>query len=105
MSTKIGSALILLGIALSQNAPGDVRAQSTTTPRPSSQQTLAVPGASNSTPSLTALDRTVAAIWTATKEESTNLYLAISNDGGATFSPPRRVNDIDGDAGATNEQP
>jgi hypothetical protein len=47
----------------------------------------------------------VAALWTATKEGSTNLYLAISSDGGATFSPPRRVNDIDGDAGATNEQP
>ena len=83
---------------------GVTRAQST--PRRSViAQTLAVPGASNSTPSLTALGRTVAAIWTATKEESTNLYLAISNDGGATFSPPRRVNDIDGDAGATNEQP
>jgi hypothetical protein len=105
MSTKSGGVLILLGIALSQNAPGNIRAQSTTTPRPSPQQALAVAGASNSTPSLTAVGRTVAAIWTATKEESTNLYLAISNDGGATFSPPRRVNDIDGDAGATNEQP
>jgi hypothetical protein len=68
-------------------------------------QILAVPGASNSTPSLTALGRTVAAAWTTTKEASTNLYLAISNDGGATFSVPRRVNDIDGDAGATPEQP
>jgi hypothetical protein len=105
MSTKTGSVLILIGITLGQNAPGNIRAQSTATERPSSQQTLAVPGASNSTPSLTAAGRTVAAIWTATKDGSTNLYLAISNDGGATFSPPRRVNDIDGDAGATNEQP
>lgn len=68
-------------------------------------QTLAVPGTSNSTPSLTASGRTVAALWTATKEGNTNLYLAISNDGGTTFGTPRRVNDIDGDAGATNEQP
>ena len=62
-----------------------VRAQSTTAPGPSPQQTLSVAGASNSTPSLTALGRTVAAIWTATKDESTNLYLAISNDGGHDF--------------------
>lgn len=66
---------------------------------------LGVPGAVNATPSLAVSGRTVAAIWTATKDRSTNLYLAISNDGGATFSAPRRVNDIDGDAGATNEQP
>ena len=104
MSMKSGSAVILLGMALSQNPPG-IRAQSTPAPGPSPQQTLSVAGASNSTPSLTALGRTVAAIWTATKGESTNLYLAISNDGGMTFSPPRRVNDIDGEAGATNEQP
>lgn len=105
MSMKSGSALILFGIALSLNAPGSIRAQSTAAPSPSTLQTLAVAGASNSTPSLTAQGRTVAAIWTATKDQSTNLYLAISNDGGATFSPPRRVNDIDGEAGATNEQP
>jgi hypothetical protein len=105
MSTKSGSALIMLGIALGLHAPGSIRAQSAPTPSPSPLLTLAVPGASNSTPSLSAVGRTVAAIWTATKGESTDLYLAISNDGGATFSPPRRVNDIDGDAGATNEQP
>lgn len=68
-------------------------------------QTLAVTGAANATPSLAASGRTVAAVWTATKDGSANVYLATSSDGGATFSPPRRVNDQDGDAGATNEQP
>ena len=68
-------------------------------------QTLAVTGAANATPSLAASGRTVAAVWTATKDGSANVYLATSTDGGATFSPPRRVNDQDGDAGATNEQP
>jgi hypothetical protein len=105
MSTKRRSALIVFGIALGLSAPGGIGGQSTPAPRPSPLLTLAVPGASNSTPSLAAQGRTIAAIWTATKEGSTDLYLAISNDGGATFSAPRRVNDIDGDAGATNEQP
>ena len=68
-------------------------------------QTLAVSGASNSTPSLAAEGRTVAAVWTATKSGSTNVYFALSNDGGTIFSPPKQVNDQDGDAGATNEQP
>ena len=70
-----------------------------------SLSTLSVSGSSNSTPSLAAVDRTVAAVWTATKEGAANVYLAVSNDGGVTFSPPVRVNDQDGDAGATNEQP
>lgn len=69
------------------------------------QQTLAVPATANSTPSLAAVGRTVAAVWTATADGTANVYFASSNDGGATFSTPRRVNDQDGDAGATNEQP
>ena len=68
-------------------------------------QTLAVSGASSSTPSLAAEGRTVAAVWTATKSGRTNVYFALSNDGGTIFSPPKQVNDQDGDAGATNEQP
>ena len=68
-------------------------------------QTLAVPGAANATPSLAVSGRPVAAVWTATKDGSANVYLPTSTDGGASFSPPRRVNDQDGDAGATNEQP
>jgi hypothetical protein len=70
-----------------------------------SHLTVAVAGHSNSTPSLAVDGRTVALVWTATKDGVANLYLAISSDGGTTFSPPRRVNDLDGDAGATNEQP
>lgn len=69
------------------------------------QQSLAVPEAANSTPSLAAMGSTVAAVWTAATKGTANVYFAVSHDGGATFSPPRRVNDRDGDAGATNEQP
>ena len=96
MKTNMVLACVALGCA-ALNAGG--AAQSPT------QQTLAVPGTANSTPSLAAVGRSVAAVWTATANGTANLYFAISSDGGATFSPPRRVNDQDGDAGATNEQP
>jgi hypothetical protein len=66
---------------------------------------LGVPGAVNGTPSLAVLGRSVAAVWTTTKDGAANVYLATSADGGATFSEPRRVNDQEGDASANNEQP
>ena len=67
--------------------------------------TLSVPGHSSSTPSITVDGRTVAVVFTATKDGVANLYVATSTDGGAGFSTPQRVNDVDGDAGATPEQP
>jgi hypothetical protein len=73
--------------------------------RPQLPQLLAVAGAANATTALAASDHFVAAVWTATKEGATNVYLATSEDGGASFSAPRRVNDLAGDASANNEQP
>jgi hypothetical protein len=105
MCTSRRNALLALVIAVGLNGSGRISGQSSPIPRSSPIQTVAVPGASNSTPSLTAAGRTVAAVWTATRDGSANVYLATSSDGGATFSSPRRVNDIDGDAGATPEQP
>ena len=70
-----------------------------------SAATLSVSGFSSSTPSLAAAGRTVAAVWTAAKDGVANAYLSVSHDGGMTFSSPSRVNDQEGDAGATNEQP
>jgi len=67
--------------------------------------TLAIPGATNSAPSLVVLDRMVVAVWMALKDRAANVYAATSVDGGTTFSEPRRVNDRDGDASANNEQP
>jgi hypothetical protein len=67
--------------------------------------TLGVPGHANATPSLAVDGRTVAAVWTASKDGVSNVYLATSADGGTTFSGPRRVNDQPGDASANNEQP
>ena len=91
--------LIVIAVAVSTALSFGGAAQS-----PESQ-TLAVAGAVNATPSLAASGRSVAAVWTATKEGKTNVYIALSSDSGVTFSAPRRVNDRDGDAGATNEQP
>ena len=67
--------------------------------------TIGVVGAVNGTPSLAVLGRTVAVVWTTTKDGAANVHAAMSIDGGATFSEPRRVNDADGDASANNEQP
>jgi len=105
MGTKNRSVLMMLGIALALHATASIRGQSTPAPPSAPLQTLGVAGAVNSTPSMAAAGRTAAAVWTAARGGSTDLYLAVSNDGGATFSAPRRVNDRDGDAGATNEQP
>jgi hypothetical protein len=69
------------------------------------QTSVGVVGAVNSTPTLAALDRTVVAVWSAVKDDKANVFAAVSNDGGVTFSEPRRVNDKDGDATANNEQP
>src|SRR5687767_5252942 len=82
---------------------GAARTQTPSTPGAST--TLGLPDDVNATPSLAAAGRTVAAVWTTSKEGAGNVYLAMSNDSGATFSAPRRVNDQEGDATANNEQP
>lgn len=97
--------LLTLWTAIALNSFITVNGQSTGIKGAAQVQTLAVAGASNSTPSLAAAGQTVAAVWTAAKDERTNVYLAMSADGGVTFSAPKIVNDQDGDAGATNEQP
>ena len=96
-------AILLCG-ALVPAASG--RGQSTTgADAARSIVTLGVGGAANATPSLTVAGRTVVAAWTSAAAGSVNVYVAISNDSGATFSEPRRVNHQDGDASANNEQP
>jgi len=67
--------------------------------------TLAVPGTANRMPSLGVSGNRVAAVWTSTKDEVMDVYAAISEDGGRTFSEPRRVNNLPGDARSNAEQP
>jgi hypothetical protein len=67
---------------------------------------LAVPGRASATASIAADDRTIAVAWGASLPSgATDVYLATSADGGRSFGPPIRVNDIDGDARLNGEQP
>jgi hypothetical protein len=67
---------------------------------------LGVPGRSNATPSV-AVDGTLVTIaWGAsTPAGATDVFAAVSRDGGRTFGPPVRVNDVDGEARLNGEQP
>ena len=73
--------------------------------------TLAVTGRANATPSIAAIGDVVAVAWGATTPGSsgsggaTDVYVALSRDGGRVFGPPLRVNDVDGDASLGGEQP
>jgi hypothetical protein len=67
---------------------------------------LAVKGRSNATPSIGVDGDLVAIAWGATTPAGvTDVYVAVSSDGGRTFGGPVRVNDIDGDARLNGEQP
>ncbi len=73
--------------------------------------TLGVTGRENATPSVAAIGDVVAVVWGATSRSSggsggaTDVYVALSRDGGRVFGPPIRVNDVDGDASLGGEQP
>lgn len=106
MTATIRRALITAALAAGLCADGSMAGQTARGGRPAPLQvTLSVAGAVNATPALTVAGRSLAAVWTATKDGATNVYLATSDDGGTTFAEPRRVNDQDGDASANNEQP
>jgi hypothetical protein len=67
---------------------------------------IGVPGRSNSTPSIVSEGNVVAIAWGAsTPAGATDVYTAVSRDGGRTFAAPVRVNDVDGDARLNGEQP
>jgi hypothetical protein len=67
---------------------------------------LAVPGRANTTPSIAADAETVVIAWGATVPGgATDVYAAVSRDGGRTFGSPMRVNDAAGDARLSGEQP
>jgi len=67
--------------------------------------TLKIAGADNRGVSIAASDMLVVAAWAATTGESTNIYAAVSENAGASFGAPVRVNDVDGDARVNGEQP
>jgi hypothetical protein len=95
---------LLVGAALSAAGGTSIGSVGAVAIQPG-QATLGVAGLVNAQPSLAVLGRTVVAVWSAGKAGIANVYIATSNDGGATFSEPRRVNDQDGDVSANSEQP
>jgi hypothetical protein len=66
---------------------------------------LWIEGADNRGVSIAAEGDRVVVVWAATTENLTNIYAGVSRDGGKTFDAPVRVNDVEGDARATGEQP
>jgi hypothetical protein len=67
---------------------------------------LRVPGRASATPSIAAAGDTVVVSWGATMPDgATDLFAAVSRDGGRSFAAPVRVNDVDGDACLNGEQP
>ena len=105
-------ALRPLGLILAAAVGVVVSAQSTQ-PTQSTQSTqstgtasLAVPGRTNAHVSIAVQERFVVAAWAASLPTgSTDIYAAVSRDGGVTFGPPTRVNSTPGDARVNGEQP
>ncbi len=104
MSKRVAFALIVTTAALAacRDASRDAA------PPPAQEPTkiaLAIDGRSNDAPSVAALGKTVVVVWTARSEQAADVYSSVSIDGGATFAAPVRVNDVEGDARASGEQP
>src|SRR5262245_12606408 len=64
-----------------------------------------VAGRSNAHPSVAAAGSFVAVVWGATADGKTDVYLATSRDGGASFGAPVRVNRTPGEARLGGEMP
>jgi hypothetical protein len=78
-----------------------------TMPQAARPTTLGVPGRANGNVSMAARGSFVVVAWSASTADgtSTDVYAAVSRDGGQTFSVPARINATAGDARANGEQP
>jgi hypothetical protein len=103
---SVASALVVLLATTTAGCGGGQQtpAPAAVTVEPS-RIALAVAGRSNAAASVAAFGQTVAAVWTAATDDASDIFLSVSSDGGATFGAPVRVNDLDGDARASGEQP
>jgi hypothetical protein len=96
----LGPSLILGPSAVLN--PALVREEAVVAP----SRTLAVVGRSNATPSIASDGEFVTITWGAsTPSGATDVYAAVSRDGGRTFGAPVHVNDADGSARLNGEQP
>ena len=93
-SGRTACAAIIAAASIAAAAPGGVPVE------------LSVNGRSSANVSMAAGGRFVAAVWGASLESGvTDLYAAVSRDAGATFGAAIRVNDRDGQANLSGEQP
>ena len=76
----------------------------TATPR-AEVVSLGVAGRTNLTPWIAADGKTVAVAWGATAAGKTDVFVAVSRDGGSSFGAPVRVNALDGTARLGGELP
>jgi hypothetical protein len=98
------SGLIPIGAALVL-APALLHGQAAASGDPSIQR-LSVAGRTNATPSIAALGDVVAVAWTATiPGGASDVYVAVSRDGGASFGAPILVNDRPGEVRSGGEMP
>jgi hypothetical protein len=72
---------------------------------PTSPVVLDVPGRTDATPWVAASGSVVAVAWGATAGGKTDVFLAVSLDGGQTFRAPVQVNTVDGEARLGGEFP
>jgi hypothetical protein len=97
MTGRSLTALLLLTSACGGQPPAPQ-------PRPDPRVEFSVKDRSNSSPSIAAFGNTVAVVWTASTDSQSDIFMGVSTDGGASFGPPVRLNDVEGDARASSEQ-
>src|SRR5688500_3949648 len=95
MTRRLLGVLLLGTIAMSSATQGDE-------PRTT---TLGVAGRSNEHATIASSGAFVALTWAATRDATTDIYVAVSRDGGVSFSAPARVNHVEGQARVNGEQP
>ncbi len=96
MSLWKASGSVLVAAALLQSASGTAAGRLTE---------IAVTDRSNAFASIAAHGKFAAIAWGATKDGVTDVYAAVSHDGGRSFSVPARVNNATGPANVSGEQP
>lgn len=95
----LATRLVLVPALILLLGPGPTRAAA-------SAVVLAVEGSSNQTPAAASLGPFVAVAWSAQSAQGkADVYLAVSDDGGASFGGPVRVNAVAGEARVGGELP
>jgi len=97
MTGYLRAFVVAAGVSIAIGLRADGTLATTSTP-------VGVDGRTNATPSVAARGGVVALAWAATKGGATDVFAAISADGGLTFARPVRVNDTPGQANVSGEQ-